>query len=48
MLFYNFAVAAVLALAGLGDGLYGVLLRPAVAFHLAMGAWCIASLLRKE
>jgi hypothetical protein len=48
MLFYNFAVAAVLAFAGLGDGLHGVLLWPAVLFHLAMGAWCIASLQRKD
>jgi hypothetical protein len=46
MLFYNFAVAAVLALAGLGDGLHGVLLWPAVAFHVGMAAWCIASLLK--
>src|SRR5882757_8664182 len=38
MLFYNFAVAAVLAFAGLGDGLHGVLLWPAVVFHVAMGA----------
>ena len=48
MLFYNFAVAAVLAFASLGDGLHGVLLWPAVAFHVAMGAWCIASLLRAQ
>jgi hypothetical protein len=48
MLFYNFAVAAVLAFAGLSDGLHGVLLWPAVLFHLAMGGWCIASLQRKD
>jgi hypothetical protein len=41
MVFYNFAVAAVLTFTGLGDGLYGVLLWPAVVFHVAMGAWCI-------
>jgi hypothetical protein len=41
MLFYNLAVAAVLAFASLGDGLHGVLLWPAVAFHAGMGAWCI-------
>jgi hypothetical protein len=46
MLFYNFAVAAVLAVAGLGDGHHGMLLWPAVAFHIAMGAWCIAGLLK--
>ena len=38
LLFYNFAVAAVLALAGL-DG-HGVLLWPAVVFHVAMATWC--------
>jgi hypothetical protein len=44
MLFYNFLVAAVLAFAGISDGLHGVLLWPAAAFHLGMGAWCIAGL----
>lgn len=48
MAFYNVAVAAVLAFAGLVDGLHGVLLWPAVAFHLAMAAWCIASLRRDD
>jgi hypothetical protein len=47
MVFYNFAVAAVLAFAGLPDGLHGVLLWPAVVFHVAMGAWCVTSLMRK-
>jgi hypothetical protein len=47
MLFYNIAVAAVLVFAGIGDGLHGVLLWPAVVFHAAMGAWCVASLLKK-
>jgi hypothetical protein len=44
LLFYNIAVAAVLAFAGISGGLHGVLLWPAVAFHVGMGAWCIASL----
>jgi hypothetical protein len=48
MVFYNFAVAAVLAFAGLADGLHGVLLWPAVVFHIAMGAWCTTSLSRKD
>jgi Kef-type K+ transport system membrane component KefB len=48
MLFYNFAVAAVLALADFVDEQHGVLLWPAVLFHLTMGAWCIASLQRKD
>jgi quinol-cytochrome oxidoreductase complex cytochrome b subunit len=47
MLFYNIVVAAVLAFAGISDGLSGVLLWPAVVFHVAMGAWCVASLVRK-
>jgi hypothetical protein len=48
MVFYNFAVAAVLAFAGFVDERHGVLLWPAVLFHLTMGAWCIASLQRKD
>jgi hypothetical protein len=48
LLFYNFAVAAVLVFASLRDGLHGVLLWPAVVFHLAMGAWCITSVPRKD
>jgi hypothetical protein len=47
MLFYNIAVGGVLALAGLGDGLHGMLLWPAVAFHAAMSVWCIANLARE-
>jgi hypothetical protein len=47
MVFYNFAVAAVLAFANFVDELHGVLLWPAVLFHLTMGAWCIASLRTK-
>ena len=46
MTFYNTAVAAVLALAGFGQGLHGALLWPAVAFHVAMGAWCVSALIR--
>lgn len=47
MLFYNFAVAALLAYAGLGLGLHGVALWPAVVLHGMMTIWCVASLLRK-
>ena len=47
MLFYNLAVAAVLAFAGIVDGLHGMLLWPAVVFHAGMGAWCAASLQRE-
>jgi uncharacterized membrane protein len=48
LLFYNLAVAGVLAFASLGHGLHGVLLWPAVAFHIAMAAWCVAERLRSE
>jgi hypothetical protein len=48
MVFYNLAVGGVLAFAGVGDGLHGMLLWPAVAFHVAMGAWCIATLSRSH
>jgi hypothetical protein len=48
MLFYNLAVGAVLAFGSFGDGLHGMLLWPAVAFHVAMGAWCIATLSRSH
>jgi hypothetical protein len=44
MVFYNLTVAGVLAFASFGDGLHGMLLWPAAAFHVAMGAWCIATL----
>jgi hypothetical protein len=42
LLFYNLAVAGVLAFASLGLDLHGILLWPAVAFHIAMAAWCVA------
>jgi hypothetical protein len=44
MVFYNLAVAGVLVSASFADDLRGMLLWPAVAFHVAMGAWCIATL----
>ena len=47
MLFYNFSVAALLAYAGLGLGLHGVALWPAVVLHAVMTIWCVTSLLRK-
>ena len=48
MVFYNLAVAGVLAFAGFSDSLFGMLLWPAVAFHVAMGAWCFATLSRNH
>lgn len=48
MLFYNGAVAAVLIVATLGDGLHSHLLWPAVAFHLVMGGWCMSALFRNQ
>ena len=44
MLVYNAAVVGLLALAGIGYGLDGILLWPAVGLHTAMAAWCLACL----
>ena len=44
MLTYNIVATAVLAFAGIGLGLHGVVLWPAVVLHAAMGAWCVACL----
>ena len=46
MLIYNVVATAVLAFAGIGLGLYGVALWPAVVLHAAMGVWCVACLRR--
>ena len=46
MLIYNVVATAVLAFAGIGLGLHGVALWPAVVLHAAMGAWCVACLRR--
>jgi hypothetical protein len=48
MLVYNIPATAVLAVAGIGLGLHGVVLWPAVVLHAAMGVWCIACLRRSS
>jgi hypothetical protein len=48
LLFYNLAVAGVLLFASFGHDLRGILLWPAVAFHIAMAAWCVVTRLRSE
>jgi hypothetical protein len=48
MLMYNIAATAVLAFAGMGLGLQGVLLWPAVVLHAVMANWCITTLLRTQ
>ena len=44
MLVYDVVVAALLAFAALGNGLYGVALWPAVVLHALMSVWCVACL----
>ncbi len=46
MLIYNIVATTVLAFAGIGLGLHGVALWPAVVLHAAMAFWCIACLRR--
>jgi len=48
LLLYNAAAVALLAYAGIGSGLFGVGLWPAVVLHLAMAVWCIVCLRMKR
>ena len=48
LLFYNVAVTALLAFAGLGLGLHGAALWPAVVLHAVMAVWCVACLRRSQ
>jgi hypothetical protein len=42
MLVYNVATVVVLTFAGMGFGLHGIALWPAVVLHAAMAVWCVA------
>lgn len=46
MLLYNAAAVVVLASAGAGVKLTGILLWPTVALHAGLAVWCLASLRR--
>jgi hypothetical protein len=48
MLLYNCAAGAVLAHAGAGARLVGVLMWPAVALHAVLAVWCIVCLRSKS
>ena len=48
MLTYNLVATAVLAFAGIGLQLHGIVLWPAVVLHAAMGVWCVACLRRSS
>jgi hypothetical protein len=48
MAFYNLTVGCVLVFARFSDGLHGLLLWPAVAFHVAMSAWCLVTISRSQ
>src|SRR5215469_15879730 len=46
MLLYNVGAVAILAFAGIGFGLHGVALWPAVVLHAVMTVWCVVCLRR--
>ncbi len=48
MLIYNIAATTFIAFAGIGLGLHGVALWPAVVLHAVMAIWCITTLLRTQ
>jgi hypothetical protein len=48
MLVYNLGAVALFAFAGIGLGLHGVALWPAMVLHAAMAVWCIVCLLKNR
>ena len=48
MLMYNITATAVLAFAGVGLGLHGMLLWPALVLHAVMAVWCAGCLRRSS
>ena len=46
MLLYNIGATLILGAAGLGSGLVGLILWPAVVLHAVMAVWCVACLRR--
>jgi hypothetical protein len=44
MLLYNVAVVAILLVAGMSQGLFGIAFWPVVLAHAGLAAWCIACL----
>jgi hypothetical protein len=47
ILLYDVAAVAILAFAGIGFGLHGVALWPAVVLHAVMTVWCVVCLRRR-
>jgi hypothetical protein len=48
ILIYDGAAAALLAYAGLGPGMVGIALWPAVVIHAALAVWCVLCLAGPE
>jgi hypothetical protein len=48
VLLYDVAAIVILAFAGIGFGLHGAVLWPAVVLHALMSIWCVACLRQKS